>query len=60
MSKIQSLTKTYNNDLTHDGYFVVTDNYPLKWVSLYQWELLSAKPSFKLNLDKHIQVMGDA
>lgn len=60
MTIINSVAKTYSDDLQHDGYFIVTNNYRMKWASKWTWENIKAQPLMKLTIDKWIQRLEDA
>jgi hypothetical protein len=63
VTKILSETKTYTpkgGDMVHTGYFIVTDNYPLKQTLKGPWEDMKQRPTFKLRLDRIIAGLQDA
>lgn len=62
MTTITSVVKTYelvNGAMIHNGYFIVSNNYPLKWASKWRWE--SVKPSkLAVNVDSVLQSFENA
>lgn len=62
MTSIKSIIKTYtqnNAQMVHTGYFVLTNNYPMKYATKWQWE--SIKPShLDVYLDRVIQSLPNA
>lgn len=52
MTRITDVIKTYDDSLTHDGYFVLSNNYPMRWVDVRRWAWLEAHPTaLTLRLD---------
>ena len=63
MTKILSETKTYSDVsgvMVHTGYFIVTDNYPLKWTIRSCWDEMKNRPTFALRLDHIIASLQDS
>lgn len=62
-TKITSITKTYTlikGDMVHDGYFITSNNYPLKYISKWAWETVIKSPRYRVNLDGILSRMQNA
>jgi hypothetical protein len=63
MTKIIETAKTYelrDGEMVHDGFFVISDNYRMKWSSVWQWRHITALPSFNLRIDHLLHSLRDA
>ena len=60
MTKILNITKTYSDELVHNGYFIVTNNYRLKWASKWTYDHITSKPTYMIDIDKWIQRLENA
>lgn len=64
MTKLLNAIKTYeqiDGHMVHDGYFILTNNYPLKWATKWQWQHISEKPTkFMLNIDGYVSRLKNA
>jgi hypothetical protein len=63
VTKILSKTATYsctNEQMSHTGYFIASDDYRLKWVGKDHWEFAKSRPAFKLNLSRVLNGLPNA
>lgn len=63
MVKILDEIATYtevDGQMVHTGYFVVSDNYPLKKVLKGPWEETRQRNDFAINLDRYVSVLQNA
>jgi hypothetical protein len=63
MTKILSETATYtylDEQMTHTGYFIASDDYRLKWAGKDHWEFAKSRPAFKLNLSRVLSGLTNA
>ena len=64
MTRILEVVATYTprgDGMMHDGFFVVSNNYPLKWVDARRWAHLTAHPTaLTLRLDHTLAALGGA
>lgn len=63
MTKILSETATYsliNDQMSHTGYFIASDDYRLKWVGKDHWEFAKSRPAFNLNLNRVLSSLANA
>lgn len=63
MTELTSVTKTYDlsgEEPNHNGYFITSNNYRLKWATKWQWEHYEKLPMFKINLDRVLSSLKDA
>lgn len=60
MTTITSIAKTYTELGKHNGYFITTDNYRLKWATKWTFETIKKSPLFNLTIDRWIQSLANA
>lgn len=63
MTRILEVVKTYEprgEGMAHTGYFIVSNNYPLKWVEAWRWDDMASRPLLRLCPDRVLQWLTNA
>lgn len=63
MTTIIDTVKTYDlidGDMVHTGYFIITNNYSMKWATKWVWESSIKSNLFTLNADRFIRRLENA